>query len=544
MRRAIQLAGLLVGAVVVTGTMQASVEGAATAPQPPLSAPAEPAVAAPGYLIIPEDPGPLGPQEELEARLAALARAVEARATGPDPMTSFDVEALADDIGGQLERVETVAQVSVHVRDLESQLVLFDYFGHAALNPASNQKLLTSSAALDLLGSDHVFETRIARSDDTLYLVGAGDPTLHVEDLQALATIVAQQVEPTSLQHLVVDDSVFSSARFGPGYSLEGPGFSYEAPSGALSLNFNTVEVTVYPERGARSLAVAVEPMGSHIVIENTAKVGRRRSLSVTSRADGDKTVVAVSGTLTRRSRPVVVRRRVTDPGLFTGSAFARILAELTASEPLPVARGTVPAGADTVVVNDSKPLIEVLDSGLAYSNNFMAEQVLRTLAWEMTGDPGDWESGQSILEQYWSTLVGDAEHVVVVNASGLSRQGRLTTAGLVDLISMAHRTAQPGESLIDALPVSGEAGTMRSRLRWSGKRVRAKTGTLHGVSGLTGVITREDGTPQVGFSILINTDKPHLFAKRRRRIEDNIVMAVLRGLDDYETRRGRIGAG
>jgi D-alanyl-D-alanine carboxypeptidase/D-alanyl-D-alanine-endopeptidase (penicillin-binding protein 4) len=186
---------------------------------------------------------------------------------------------------------------------------------------------------------------------------------------------------------------------------------------------------------------------------------------------------------------------------------------------------------------------MEILDRGLAYSNNFIAEQVLRTLAWRSTGEPGNWAAGDDILLGYWSALGRDPDEIVVQNGSGLSRVGRLTSAGLVDLIALANRGSGPSRALLDVLPVAGEPGTMRSRLRLSGKRVRAKTGTLDDVSGLTGVITSEDGTPVVAFSILINArDTARLGAPLRREIEDRIVTATLFALDDYEARVSGLG--
>jgi D-alanyl-D-alanine carboxypeptidase/D-alanyl-D-alanine-endopeptidase (penicillin-binding protein 4) len=459
-------------------------------------------------------------------------------------LVEFDVGGLGEKLEHLLLKLDPVAHVSVHVRDLDSQHVLFDYSGNTPLNPASNQKIVTSSAALDLLGADYTFATKVLRSDKDLILLGEGDPTLSVEDLQALGTSVVEQVDLAEIERLVVDDTAFSRDRFGPGYSETGPGYAYEAPSGALSLAFNTVMVTVAPVKGQRALDVQIDPPGAHLVVDNTATVGSRRKLWVSTAEKGDHTMVEVSGTVRRNSRPVSVRRRVTDPGLYTGTVFAEILGELTTSQPLAVGRGRVPADADPLIVHESVPLIEILDSGLAYSNNFIAEQVLRTVAWRMTGDPGDWHAGQEILYGYWSALGGRTDSLVVENASGLSRQGRVTAAGLVDLISVAHRIHQDEGSLIDALPVAGEPGTLRSRLRLSGKRVRAKTGTLKGVSGLTGVITSEGGTPRLAFSILTNVaEEQILSAARRRRVEDNIVMAVLHALDDYEAQRVGIAA-
>ena len=484
--------------------------------------------------------------DRLERRLAALSRELELRPRLDEALLRFDVEGLAEEIRDILARARGRAQVAVHVRDLESQHVLFDQFGDAPLNPASTQKLLTSAAALDFLGSDYVFETRVVASGRTLALVGEGDPTLDEPALAELAARVAGQVQASAFDVLLVDDSAFSPRRFAPGkFDPKGPGYPYQAPSGALSLEFNTVEITVYPLARGRRLGVEVRPASGYVRVDDRGRVGRRASLSVRTYGEGGadgrpaRTVVEVRGSLPRGSRPVVLRRRIEHPARFAGSVFARLLAEASASEPLPVRRGLAPADGRVVAVRRSEPLFRVLDRGLAYSNNFIAEQVLRTLAWRMTGDPGDWAEGVSLLRGYWAALGRDAEGVVLENGSGLSDSARVSAAGLVDLISAAHRAHANTPSLLDALPVAGEPGTLRTRLRVSGKRVRAKTGTLDGVSGLSGVITREDGTPQIAFAILTNVAPgERMPARERRALEDRVVLAVLRRLDAYEAQR------
>ena len=331
----------------------------------------------------------------LERRLAALAAAVETRQAPAPNDVDFDVEGLGEQLGDVVDQIDDQAQVSVHVRDLETQQVLFDYFGDAPLNPASNQKILTSSAALDLLGADYRFTTRVVRSGRDLIIVGGGDPMIDDEELANIVAEVAATIDPAEFERIVVDDTAFSTRRFGPGYPQSGPGYAYEAPSGALSLNFNSISVRVARKRGEANPVVTVEPAGAHVVIDNQTRIAKRRTGPwVRTYAEGDTTVVEVTGRMTRRSRAMTVRRRVTDPGLFAASVFAQGLAEATATEPLPVVRGAVPSDAEKVVTHESEPLIEILDSGLAYSNNFIAEQVLRTMAWKMTGHPGDWESG------------------------------------------------------------------------------------------------------------------------------------------------------
>lgn len=105
-----------------------------------------------------------------------------------------------------------------------------------------------------------------------------------------------------------------------------------------------------------------------------------------------------------------------------------------------------------------------------------------------------------------------------------------MTPAGMVDVLNIGHLE---GGALLEALPVAGEPGTLRGRLRRSRGRVRAKTGTLNGVSGLSGVIDGTDGTPAIAFSVLVNVHASRrMVAKSRRRVEDRIVSTLLAELD------------
>jgi D-alanyl-D-alanine carboxypeptidase/D-alanyl-D-alanine-endopeptidase (penicillin-binding protein 4) len=470
-------------------------------------------------------PGPAGTDwpGRIEARMAALEGDAVGRSADPAP-TRAD---LVDRLSGLARRGEAAGlAVGVHVRDLRTGATVFDRSGDQPLNPASNHKLLTSVAAVELLGSDYQFETRLARSGDALYLVGGGDPTLQLPDLYGLAqAAVAAGLD--GVDRIVVDDSAFSEERFGPGYGAGGPGLAYLAPSGALSLAFNTVVVTVHPTEPGEPVRVEVSPEGSHVRIESSARTGSPRALEVQTRAEGDRTVVAVTGGLAAARRPVVVRRRIHDPGHFTAAAFARILAELDGAPERPVARGRAPAGASAIAVHRSLPLPRALEAALKYSNNFCTEQVLRTLAWRATGRPGSWADGTAIVERFWARVGGDGA-LAFVNGSGLSRAGRATPRALVDLVARTQADGTPAAMLAPTLAGAGGEGTLRTRLGRAGGRVRAKTGTLRGVSALSGVVAGGDGRAALAFSILVNGNRASL----GRTLQDGMVLAMLDELD------------
>ncbi len=467
---------------------------------------------------------PLDWATRIELRLDALAAV---RAAGTD-QNSPDFGPLPD----RLDRVTNTAasdtRVAVHVRDLQSGQTVFDHGGDRSLNPASNQKILTSMAAVELLGADYQFETRLVRDADTLYLIGEGDPGLRVDHLYALAHQAVASGEAEGIRRIVVDESAFSERRFGPGYDADGPGVAYMAPSGALSLTFNTIEITVSPAEYGAPVRVHVQPHSAHVVVESEATTGVGSGLYADTEPVGDTTVVRLSGRLRAGHAPVKLRRRVYDPALFTGGSFAIVLADLLSAEPLRVERGTAPPDAAVVATHRSLPLSRSLDAALKYSNNFCTEQVLRTLGWRASGRPGSWTNGTAAVEDFWATLGHDGDELAFVNGSGLSRSGRATPRALVDLLALTHREGSDSASLLSSMAGAGGEGTLRLRMAQARGRVRAKTGTLNGVSALSGVVASEDGSRTLGFSILVNGGD----ATRSRALQDRMVLSMLAAVD------------
>jgi D-alanyl-D-alanine carboxypeptidase/D-alanyl-D-alanine-endopeptidase (penicillin-binding protein 4) len=158
----------------------------------------------------------------------------------------------------------------------------------------------------------------------------------------------------------------------------------------------------------------------------------------------------------------------------------------------------------------------------------------LRTLAWRISG-LGSFEEGKRILELYWQTVGVAPNALVVDNGSGLSRQGRFTAKGLVDLLSAAHLTQPPNAGLLAVLPVAGQPGTLVGRQLHARGRLRAKTGTMDGVSALTGILTSVAGDPVIAFSIMQNPTAGNnsLDVAARHAAEEDIGQVLLDYVDE-----------
>jgi len=447
-----------------------------------------------------------------------------------DPAATVDPRpdrALTRDVTPLLSR--SAGRLSIHVRDLDNGRVLVDVDGDRELNPASNHKILTSLAALELLGADYRFETRLLVRDDTLYVRGEGDPSLLIDDVHELVADAIASGRADRIRRVVVDDGVFSRRQFGPGYDASDAGASYMAPSGALSINFNTVEVITRPDAHGEPEVVLV-PFSTMARIDAHLRTGRRH-LDVATAEDEGRTVVTVRGALPSVHAPVSDRRRVHDPGLFTGGVVAAALAQQLGDAPVPVDRGTTPTEAVTVASHRSAPLREVLASAMKYSNNFTTEQVLRTLAWRATGRPGTWEDGVATVHRYWSKVGHDPEAFEFINGSGLNRDGRATARALVDLVARAAELDGDARALDAVMARSGGEGTLHHRLGSLRGRVRAKTGTMASVSALSGTVTSRNGKKRLAFSILVNGGE----VDDARALQDDLV----RALASYADRRG-----
>lgn len=485
--------------------------------------------------------------EALEKRVAQMHRAWEAARHTGETRSALGREAmqLSRRIAPVIDRAEQQATVSVHVRDLKSQHVLLDHNGEELRNPASNQKMLTASAALDLLGPEYRFETHVFRVGRTLYLVGEGDPTLSVKNVAGIAEAIGRDLAAGDVTTVVVDDSAFSEERFIPGIELDNIGLAYAAPTGALSMSDNSVRIVIKPTSPGSPARVSVHPDNSHVQIHSTAVTARKDEADahvyVRTRLDGAVTVVDVTGKIAQGSEPATERRRIYDPAAFAGATFAQALADATGGPVPKLQRGTRPENAHLLRSWSSAPLFHVVKGALAYSNNFATEQVLRTLAWRMTGKPGSFEQGATVLESYWDTIGVSPESLVAENGSGLSRAGRFTATGLTDLVSAAYMTQPPNSGLIAVLPGAGEPGTLKNRQSRARGRLRAKTGTLNGVSALTGVLRDLDGDAALALSIMINPGTTTAMSTRERHVvEEQIVYALLEHLEARRTRRDR----
>jgi D-alanyl-D-alanine carboxypeptidase/D-alanyl-D-alanine-endopeptidase (penicillin-binding protein 4) len=453
--------------------------------------------------------------------LAALLSVIATEARSAEPSRSPDAAATKE-LDGVLRALVSAgplagARTGILVSDVETGQVLFARDPDALLNPASNVKLVTTAAALARLGPEFRFDTEFsvdagAGAGDAaraLYVKGKGDPSLVTERLWAIAGDL-YHLGIRRVGDVVVDDSYFDGERLGPGFDQETGDKSYLAPTGAASLNWNTIAVHVAPgDRRGGKARVELEPASDLFDLDvraTTVAPGARRKLVVSSVQAGARQRIVVEGRIPQGSRLQTVWRRIDDPALYLGSTLRRLLELRGVKFAGKVRRGPVPQGARLLHVAQSESLGEIVRRLNKTSNNFVAEQLLETLGAQLKGTPGSWPKGVEAVEEFLAELGIPRGGYVMKNGSGLNDTNRFSARQLVTILRAMWARFPVSAEYVVSLPVAARDGTIRWRMEGTeaAGRLRAKTGTLESVTTLSGFV-ESAGHRTLAFAILVN---------------------------------------
>lgn len=231
------------------------------------------------------------------------------------------------------------------------------------------------------------------------------------------------------------------------------------------------------------------------------------RRLKVHSQGTEAGTLVQVTGTIGERQSPRRIYRRIYDPPMYFGSALTSFLQRRGTKMRHRVKKGGVPARAKLIYVDQSPALTEVVSDLNHYSNNFIAETLIKTLSAEAHRgkEPGTFDEGLRLAREFLRDKIGiEDRDYVFGNGSGLNDVNRLSARQVVKLLDVMQRDFEIGNEFINSLAVAGTQGTIGHRMRKTAaeRRLRAKTGTLRGVSALSGYVVDPTGE-RIAFSFL-----------------------------------------
>ncbi|MFP7477458.1 D-alanyl-D-alanine carboxypeptidase/D-alanyl-D-alanine-endopeptidase [Terribacillus saccharophilus] len=442
------------------------------------------------------------------------------------------------------------ATYAIHIMEGQSGKTIFEKNADKRMRPASNMKLLTAAAVLNELGQDHRFETIVATDgqvksgqlNGNLYLIGKGDPSLTYEDMQQLANQLRGLGIRKINGDIIADDTYFDQERYSEDTTWKDESAYYGAAVSALTVapdndhDTGTVKIRVEASSSSGKPTLDVIPENDYVTLQNDAVIvsdNDEAELEVT-RTHGTNNIVISGSIAAGDSEQEWVA--VWEPTEYVLHLFQDNVKASGIQVTGTAKVAQAPLNQTELLRTQSAPLKELLLPFMKLSNNGHAEMYIKHIG---RGEKaGNWEDGINQLEQYLGEMQLPKEQMVLRDGSGLSHVNGITARQLTTLLTKVKQESW-FPAFKSSLPVAGMTermvgGTLRNRFvgtELAGK-VEAKTGTLTGVSSLSGYIETKSGDHFV-FSILLNG---LLDEEEGPRIEDQILKIVYEELKSMHT--------
>ena len=390
------------------------------------------------------------------------------------------------------------ASVSILVQEVGARRPSLALNADASRNPGSVMKLVTTYAALELLGPAYRWKTEVYRDGEDLILKGTGDPKLSYESFWMLL----RNLRGRGLRELR-GDIVLDRSYFGPVSPdlIDNEVFRpYNVTPDALLVNFRSLRFVFYPEDG--KVRLFVEPHLPELEVINSLKIsdgacpeGRAFRDLIQASFQSKPPRAAFTGFY-----PVICGERdlnvaLHHPDDYIAGLIRALWAEMGVQWQGRIREGPVGPNARLLYTHESEPLAQIVRDINKFSNNVMARQLYLTLAGELGGAPAQPEAAARAISQ-WLTFKGiAAEDLRIENGSGLSRLERARATTLMALLQAASKSPVMPEFMA-SLPVAAADGTMRKRLHGEGISGNAhiKTGLLSDTRAIAGYVLDRSG--------------------------------------------------
>jgi len=404
--------------------------------------------------------------------------------------------------------------IGVKIVRLDNGSILYELNSNKLFHPASNLKLVTTAAAINLLDKNFEFTTKFytdGKADNgnlkgNLYIKGSGDPLLETSDLDSITSHLKMNGITAIKGDIIGDISYFDSIYWGQGWMWDDEPSTDEPFISPLSVNKNSVKVIVRPgQMLSDPPIVIIEPQLSSVKVINYAVTTSDTSIEalLVSRIRGENKII-VQGRISPGSEPKEFSVSLRKPELI----FLELLRDRINLQDIRT-EGNMRLGTirgDKLIYEATHSLDSVIHSANKLSDNLAAENLLKTLSAELTGQPGVSADGIQFTKHFLASIGIDTSKVMMADGSGVSWYNEMTPDGIVTVLIKLYNSKTIFPRFYESLAIAGIDGTMKNRMkntRATGN-VRAKTGSLRGVSGLSGYGTSMDNH-MFAFSILCN---------------------------------------
>ena len=412
-----------------------------------------------------------------------------------------DIDAVLSD------SVFTATSAGIKVVSVASGEVLYEKGSKLLVHPASNMKLLTSLTAIKVLGKDYGIKTSVFL--DTLiingvvygniYLKGYGDPDLRTADLDTLASQLRSLGIRRVAGDVIADNYFFDDLYWGNGWMWDDEPDPDEMFISSLSVNKNCILVNVMPTLvEGDSVIVSSDPPTSYVSLLSEARTVKDSAINpvqVTRMFKERLNAITIRGEIQKGSLPLARRVSLWRPELYAAQLFKEALLRagiLVFGQPK-----TAPTPFSTrEAVSHAWPLDSVVIAMDKVSDNLSAENLLKIIGARKRGVPGSAQNGLFVVNESLAAMGIDTTSILIADGSGVSHYNLLSPEMLVQLLTAAAKSPDVFPLFYESLPIAGIDGTLARRMTTppAAGNLRAKTGSISGVSTLSGYVKTNDG--------------------------------------------------
>lgn len=436
----------------------------------------------------------------------------------------------ADDLNARLQKLlrshsipQSQVGLAIYQLNKTPQTLVFGNNENQDFVPASVTKIVTAAAVLQTLGPSYKFQTTLWSSaavkngvlQGDLVLKGGGDAGFVSETMWFLVNELVRAKITKIEGNILVDDTDFDSVREDASRDPERVDRAYDAPVGAMSFNWNSINIYVRPTQVGEPPQVYLDPLPDYYSVENKAKTVNKSGSSL--EISREKNRVVVRGTIGVGANEFVAYKNIDDPVDWSGRNLIYFLSQRGIGVSGRVKAGKRPDGSRLLAKADSKPVSQHVADMMKFSNNYVAEMLTKNLALYNGVTPASLDEGMKTLRATLDGMGIDGKRYTLLNPSGLSRRNRIKASDLAMVLVQAQHHFPTFAEMLAAFPLAGMDGTLKNRMKDNGTKgwVRAKTGNLAGVVGLSGFAGRKDGS-SYAFAFLFNGKAEQADSARR----------------------------
>ena len=397
--------------------------------------------------------------------------------------------------------------LSIYVEDLDTGEVVVRWRDEVPRNPASTIKLLTTLAALDILGPTYNWPTNVYALGEVtdgvlhgdLLLEGRGDPFLVTERAWQLLRQIRQAGVREIKGDLLLDDSYFDVAEHDPAAFDRQPLRAYNVAPNALMMNFKVVRFWFEPDHDTNRVRVWLDPALENLAIDNRLSVApgacRGYQRGITILANDAMDTISLTGKFPGGCERYRMDRTALSHNAFAYGLFSYLWRESGGDISGGWENVPAPEDAEPLLEFESLPLADVITRINKHSNNVMARQLLYTLSAEVLGEPGTEEGGRKVIADWLVENGLDLPSLAFDNGAGLSREARMSARDFGALLNFAWRQPSMPE-FVASMSLSGLDGTLSRRFTSSALSGNAhlKTGSLDHVTAIAGFLQARSG--------------------------------------------------